>query len=627
MIKLSPHFKRKFAVVKLWPTLKTAEHEVAERLKISAQTLGVECVEITPNGFCINSKKPISSKDVDFAIHLHFDTPKNYDIFSFVALWNPIDFFFDFGYARCCKNLVSHDDFLSCNSTGADDHIKRLLIKQPLHLNPEFTMFHSLSDPIFQPTSKERNLFYIGINWEKLAKGRSRHQELLKKLDRTDYFRIYGPNVIRGIKVWKDYKSYVGEIPFDGKAVIQALHAEGVGLVLSSDAHREAEMMSNRLFEAAAAGAVIICDDNPFAKKYFKDSLLYIDSSSDDAFSQTHQHMLWINSNPEAAKELAIKSQNIFLQNFLLSNSLASIYNRIESRKKDLFFNLDPTNGNNPKIALVYILTDAKSEIKLRSIESCLQQDYRNLHLIIAVDAINPEATDSIELKLNQAQISYQILPINSLNKNYFTKLGSSVTEILQRIQGVEFEYFNIVLSHEEIFHNHISSLVRISEQNKNGIAVTSSVSWEDNRISYETQSEYHFDEYDQIPPNTSFARFLLPRSVIQEKFFCFLRYLNKKFCIAFIGLFRNSITSSGLVTVRINHSAEYFKSNLTNRLEKQLINEILESKSARPIDKIKREGTIIAILEQLKPFIQKISMPEWLRTKLGQIYSKIKFK
>ena len=52
----------------------------------------------------------------------------------------------------------------------------------------------------------------------------------------------------------------------------------GIVLVLSWPAHKEAELMSSRLSESVAAGALVISDENNFAKKFFGDSLLYIDT-------------------------------------------------------------------------------------------------------------------------------------------------------------------------------------------------------------------------------------------------------------------------------------------------------------------------------------------------------------
>lgn len=626
-LELPSCYKKKFAVVKLWPNLQTAENEVIARLKNTAQMLGLDCIEISPNGSCVKTGKQITSEDADFAIHLHFDTPKNYDIFSFVALWNPLQFYFDFGYTRCCKNLISHDDFLSCLSTGADDHLKRLLLKQPLHLSPKFSMFHSLSSPVIQPTTQQRMLFYIGINWEKLGQGRSRHHELLKKLDETGYLRIYGPRIVQGVKVWKDFKSYVDEIPFDGISVLQAIHSAGAGLVLSSDAHRDSGLMSNRLFETVAAGAVVICDENPFAKKHFGDTLLYINTEADDVFSQINNHMAWINANPDSARELAIRAQKIFLQNFLLSHSLRSMYQELKERKKELSFGLDPLNTQNPSVALICIITDEMPDTEHRLIESCTKQDYCNINLILVVDS-NCARLEAISEKLQKKAIRHRILRINNLYKMYQKKLGLCISEALKNIQDEAFDYFTILISHEEIFHNHITSQVRICIKQKTPcISATAAILIRNNKndVEYETQSESKFDQDDQINPMIGYARFMFPKKIIQETVFYFLPYLNKKSLVALIGQHR--VVSSSLVTARIHTYAPIFHLQLENHIEKQLIEEILDKDPIGAVYKKKLpfNNFKILLMDKLKMYVRRVPMPLRLRLMLRATYRKIK--
>ena len=47
---LPPGAIGRFAVVKLWPEIKTAEDECIARLKIAAKALGIECVEVHADG-------------------------------------------------------------------------------------------------------------------------------------------------------------------------------------------------------------------------------------------------------------------------------------------------------------------------------------------------------------------------------------------------------------------------------------------------------------------------------------------------------------------------------------------------------------------------------------------------
>ena len=229
------------AVIKLWPELKTAEDECIERLKATARSMGLECIVVDSFARPLEaSKVQLTESDVDFVLSLHFDTPKCYDIFSFVALWNPLQFFHEWGYRRCTRNLLTHDDFLSCSSPCADDHVRRAVANDATREGPALHLYHSLSEPILPPTTGDGKLFYVGINWERVSGKADRHGSLLKMLDRSGRLRIYGPEKFQGVDVWRGYKSYCGSIPFDGVSVIHEIHKCGVALVLSSEAHRQA---------------------------------------------------------------------------------------------------------------------------------------------------------------------------------------------------------------------------------------------------------------------------------------------------------------------------------------------------------------------------------------------------
>ena len=270
----------RFAVVKLWPEIKTAEDECIARLKIAAASLDLECIEIHADGRFLDAPdRFITKEDVDFVLHLHYDTPKIYDVFSFVALWNPIQFYHEWGYSRTSRNLLTHDDFLSCSSPAADDHVGRLIRRSVTHLPPFFNLYHSIADIVHPPSLGDHKLLYTGINWEALGRGKSRHQELLKRLDKTGLLRIFGPTIFQGVRVWKGYNSYVREIPFDGISMLDEIAKAGIVLVLSSPAHKQSELMSSRLFDMSLPGHAI-SDENNFAKKFFGDPRIHSDPMS-----------------------------------------------------------------------------------------------------------------------------------------------------------------------------------------------------------------------------------------------------------------------------------------------------------------------------------------------------------
>lgn len=385
-----PGVLKRFAVVKLWPELKTAEDECIARLKLAAEALGIECIEVHSDGRLISDPKIVVSKElVDFVLHLHFDTPKNYDAFSFVALWNPIKFYHEWGYFRCSRNLITHDDFISCSSSAADDHVNRMIRGTGTHLSPRFHLYHSTPDIVHGPSLGDGKLAYAGINWDALRGGRSRHQEMLKQLDTTGLLRIYGPTVFQGVKVWDGYQSYVKEVPFDGVSMIDEISKAGVSLVLSSQAHKDSELMSNRLFESIAAGALVICDENPFAKKYFGDCLLYIDTrgATEATVADILKHLDWAKTNPAAALAKIERTQELFREKFSLIGNLSDLYRNFDQRKTDLLSQqFGAGDASSLSIQLNLLMPVFSTKVLRAHLTSLARQDYTNVEAILQVD-------------------------------------------------------------------------------------------------------------------------------------------------------------------------------------------------------------------------------------------------
>ncbi len=378
----------RFGVIKLWPDIQVAEDEVIARLDNTAKLLGLECVVLDHMGRPLHEGgEPLTQKDLDFVIHLHFSTPKTYDIFSFVTLWNPVPFFHDFGYRSTSENLLTHDDFLSCQSPGADLHLRRLITDSNSHLAPSFNLFHALSTPILPPTLGDLKIFYMGINWERLGRGGSRHQTVLNILDQSSMMRIYGPETLRGVRVWEGFDSYQRSLPFDGISVIEEIHKAGICLALSSEQHKDAVLMSNRLFEGLAAGALIICDENPWARQHFGDSLLYVDlrNGAEPVARRIMEHVEWARTNPEEALALAARAQEIFKRGYTMDASLAAIYGGLEARKAELAALLRPV-GDETATRIVFLAPDPEAEYFERQVEAARAHRAQGYEAVLLVD-------------------------------------------------------------------------------------------------------------------------------------------------------------------------------------------------------------------------------------------------
>lgn len=533
----------RFAIVKLWPELKTAEDECIARITHAAERLGLECIEVNADGSFRSDPAIFASKsNVDFVIHLHYDFPKQYDAFSFVALWNPISFYHVWGYARCSRNITTHDDFLSCSSPAADDHVRRLIRGQATHLDPSFNLYHSTPGVMHPPTLGDFKLFYAGINWEALGQGRSRHQEVLQKLDTTGHLRIYGPTLFQGVRVWQGYQSYVAEVPFDGISMIKEISKCGIALALSSEAHKESALMSNRLFESLAAGALIICDENPFARRFFGDSLLYIDgrSPADQIVEDIHKHLDWARSNPQIALQMIAEAQKIFEEKFALTTSISSLYARLPARKQELAKRQNPP-GTKPSVKLFMLMPSYAAETLNMHLHSIGVQEYENIQPVIVVDSGEwQDCQSDIEAAVVHCQTSVTIRKISfnssSIHEEIKVRrpLGEVIQELLEDLQ--EADAFVVVAPNEKLYSNHVAVLAGALQRDPStNCAATAAILL---RQSAQVQSIHEIIDFGGINPAgpAGYGRFIFRTSGLPADMKIALPYLNVRPMAVLVG-------------------------------------------------------------------------------------------
>ena len=547
--------RRKFAVIKLWPGVKAAEDEVIERLKIAAKSLDLECLVVDPSARLLQPPHTrLTQNNVDFVLSLHFEAPKQFDIFSFVTLWNPLQFYYEWGYRKFTRHLLTHDDFLSCDSVSGDDHVMRLISGQPAREGPLFRFYPTLSGPILEPTLGDQHLFYAGMNWEKTAKKPGRHDGLLGLLDEGGDLRIYGPRVYNGVEVWKGYKSYIGPIPFDGVSVVRQINQAGISLVLSSQAHAQSEMMSSRIFESAAAGAVIICNENPFARRHFGDSLLYIDTTLpvNETYRQVESHLDWIKSEPAKALELAKQAQSIFRENFRLDSCLERIYAGLPARKAKLECAYAPKRRED-RVCVVFLMPEFRAEILEQHIASCQAQKNVAIRGILAIDARDAElfGPRGVRSRINESSAPLEIASIHFMERRPDgsakgrKRAGEVISEVLRSLVEEDEDYVCIVAPHERLFSGHLGSLLRALQN-----FPEAGCAWSDMVQTQRVNDEDRVALCDD--PNVAIAahdaplgsgRFLFRMSAIEERLFTALPYLDALAMHLLFGIGKNAAT------------------------------------------------------------------------------------
>ena len=151
----------------------------------------------------------------------------------------------------------------------------------------------------------------------------SKFETLYKLLSDAGCAKFYGISQNKNI----DPQYYMGSIPFDGTSVIDVLQRHGIALVFHSDIHNKELIPSSRVFEAAAASAVIISDENMFVKYHFGDSVFYIDTSAsgESIFNQIQGHLNTISQDPKKALKMAKKAHQIFIKKFTMERQLMDL--------------------------------------------------------------------------------------------------------------------------------------------------------------------------------------------------------------------------------------------------------------------------------------------------------------
>lgn len=323
-----PRRRRAFAVIRMWPDQAVAEHENIARLRDAARLLDVRMIELDKYGHVLGGpRRKVTDDEVDFVLHLHFETAKTYDALSIAAMWNPTQFYFDWGFDRHWNNQMSHDIFAYTGSA----EIRRLVraSRGDAVADDMPLLNHTLAEPIIPPRPHDRyRVMYCGINWEKLTNKPERHIGVLRELDALDLLDVYGPESIRGMKVWEGYKGYKGPIPFDGRTVIGKIAEAGACLVFSSEAHIRSGIMSNRLFEAMAAGAVVIADEHPFVEQALGRDYVRVPSSlpTPERVALIADALGRFRKAPTEAVALATAAQNRLLASYHLCDQLAGLF-------------------------------------------------------------------------------------------------------------------------------------------------------------------------------------------------------------------------------------------------------------------------------------------------------------
>ncbi len=434
----------RIAVLNAWPNLEySAEREFIARLQLACQSLGWTCIEAT-------TSDDILSADVDCVIATHEYSPKLTQVPTIGLLWNPPDDFRDDPIR--VRNILSYDGHLA-GSDSVREYLDDLLFSTKK--NSPVSKFDVLptapSTEFKEPNLSEPSLFYAGVHWDG-----KRHEKLIKTLCARLPVSFYGDPA-----KWARFGSaYKGRIPFDGKSIFHKINAAGVALCLHRAEHLQNGVPSMRIFESAAASAVVITENSIWAKRHFGESVLYVDQEASDSKKarQVIEHFEWIRSHPGEARTLAMRANAIFNEHFSLEKFLGCLPAFLEQVRDIGCFVGRKQDRSNSKVEAIVRIGGRDLFFVERCLDSLAAQSHANLGLIL---------------------VSYTDIPgIDNLLKKYETRFtsiklieseatGFRSTSLWDGIRAVDGDYFCNLDDDDTIHPNHVSSLTSLLEAHK----------------------------------------------------------------------------------------------------------------------------------------------------------------
>ncbi len=461
------------ALINGFPRLSSAaEVEYIKRFVKAGSSLGHHVYEVI-------TSDDIHACEPDFVLATHEFSAKLTPFFTVGALWSPPEFY-DRDPLRV-RSILSYDAYLvGAESVGRfiDDLEFSTGIKKS---RSEFLFLPAAlaSDYTSRPIGASFSVAYIGVHWDG-----QRHGGLLSELARTGYLNLYGPP-----NSWKEYGQwYRGPVPFDGASVITALSRHGIALCLHKEEHRRADTPSMRLFEAGAAGCLIISDEIPFARRVLGENAFYLDLNKGAKENSVviKGIVQWANENPELANAMAARSHKILKEQFSIESQVekcCEFVNIAKQRKlkgqgdaidcfalnhtrqaagisSDLDKKARPAFAvtlQNPKKAIVDVIvrTGGRDLQLLRRALRCITQQNIGTYRILVVDY---KGRDDVRILAEQEQTSR--VKIEYLRCE---DTGARSTALWAGLQQVTAPFFANLDDDDTISPDHFSSLLKVA--------------------------------------------------------------------------------------------------------------------------------------------------------------------
>lgn len=397
----------------------------------------------------------------DFVVATHEYTPKLTPFFTIGAMWNPPAFFSN--DPRRVKSVLSYDAYL-IGSAKVGRFLDALEFSSGSRKpRSDFFFLPTALETTHHPRPRDepRSLAYVGVHWDGL-----RHGGLLKILSDRAQINIYGP-----ANSWRDFpESYRGSIPFDGSAVADTLRNHGIALCIHREEHRLSDTPSMRLFEAAAAGCLIIADNLPFARRVLGDSAFYIDMNAPAKHNaqRVGEIVQWASENPDLAEAMATRSHEVLARDYSVESMVrkccdfaASAQATVadERRQAASWFHVaapNATSTSQPPLVDVIVRTGGREISKLRRALRAISDQTDGTYRVLLVDYKGREDVRKCAIEETSSRLSIKYLNCPDT--------GWRSTALWHGLKHVEAPFFAMLDDDDTVMPHHFGALLQTSK-------------------------------------------------------------------------------------------------------------------------------------------------------------------
>lgn len=423
------------------PWVNAAENQAFMSLVEGGKRIGIDLIS------CSGADE-IERSGVDFVLSVASSVPKVADVPSYLTLHEPAKRFLTSRFYF--QNMLSYDGFLTIS-----DSLRRFAQDVTFGIGRADKVGFYYNTPQQSPLETDvtklaesgaLKLVYLGTNWDR------RMPALFKTLDNREVLRIHGPEAS-----WQAYRynSFQGPLPFDGISPQRAYSEAGIGLVLLSAGHLLEDVISNRIFEISSVGAVSICPDMPWIRKWFGDNVLYFNSNSPTSqmAQQILEHYQFCCENPSAVAEMAIKARRVFEENFSAERMLESAVSYHEERQNERLKSRKAMKIA-PQISVVVRCGGRSLESVKRAVDSIRSQSCGQFTVILSKYS-----------EIDLSEITNDLGGAIVRFKEVLVPAGNRFATLVAGLSMVNTKYFSILDDDDFWLSDHVETVISAAER------------------------------------------------------------------------------------------------------------------------------------------------------------------